>query len=92
MTKDIASMRKKINSIDKKIISLLAKRFQTTRNIGQSKQKIGLPIVDIPREEEMEQLRKHLANKYHIDIHIIESIFQEVIEQSKQDMLQHIYR
>ena len=91
MKKDIASIRETIDSIDKEIISLLATRFQITRDLGEIKQKLGLPIVDIPREEEMEQLRKHLANQYHIDIHIIESIFQKVIEQSKQDMLQHIY-
>jgi chorismate mutase len=65
MKKDqLFDLRRKIDSIDKKILRLLEKRVEIAKKIIKTKIKRGLEITDRKREKEIiENLKKATKNK-----------------------------
>ena len=51
--KPLNRYRRKINVIDRRIMKLFIKRYETVENIGKIKKKEGLPVVDDKREQEI---------------------------------------
>lgn len=70
--------RKKIDKLDKKIMSSLNKRFTLSNEIGILKNTVNLPVVDEIREKEI--LDK--VNNYE-NASFIEPIYQKIFDQSK---------
>jgi chorismate mutase/prephenate dehydratase len=62
--KDLASLRRVIDYIDKEIINLFEKRMETVIKIAQYKEQNGLPILNESREKEViEKNISYLKNK-----------------------------
>lgn len=76
--------RKKIDVIDEKIIRLLKERTDLVKEIGHEKEKESLPIVDLEREKEVLEKIKAVAKEKNIDEEIVEKIFKDIIEYSKE--------
>lgn len=53
MDKELLELRKKIDKIDDEIFSLLEKRYEVVREVGEYKKKKNLPIVSPDREKEI---------------------------------------
>ena len=49
----ILQLRKQIDDIDEKIISLLKERMKVSIQVGRLKEKLAIPIEDKNREEEI---------------------------------------
>ena len=60
---DIKELRKKIDNIDEKIVSLLRERMETSAKVGQYKKENKLPIYDPSRESELFDRVASLAGK-----------------------------
>ncbi len=48
----LPTLRTKLDAIDGQHITLLAKRFELTRQVGEYKAKHNLPAIDLEREAE----------------------------------------
>ena len=53
MDKRILKLRRKIDSIDEEIIQLLKKRMQISKDVGDLKEVLHMPVEDKLREEEI---------------------------------------
>lgn len=75
---DLTHLRKKIDALDTKIISLLNERAAITLSIGQEKIKNGQPIYSPDREKDVLKRLKAL-NKGPIQNEAIEAIYREIM-------------
>ncbi|MBP7652348.1 prephenate dehydratase [Candidatus Dependentiae bacterium] len=78
---DISELRKNINVIDKKIISLLDQRLSYAEKIGKIKKKLNLPVFDPARENEILNSIKSL-NKGFPEV-FLENIYSNVMAASR---------
>lgn len=74
----IISLRDQIDEIDDQIMTLLDKRFQLSKEIGNRKQLINVTVLDSNREQDI--LIK--TTKYN-HFPQIESIYHTILEESK---------
>jgi len=81
---DLQDIRSEIDEIDRHILELLAKRFACSEKIAAQKIKQGLPVYDGAREEMLFENIKNSAKSKGIPTNIAESIFQEIVHQSRR--------
>ena len=77
--KQILKWRKEINYIDNEIFSLLKKRFQISRKIGNYKKRKNLKILDIKREND---LIKKAVRKSKLPKNFINSLYNLIFNES----------
>tara|TARA_Y100000310_G_scaffold225672_1_gene227714 strand:+ start:12525 stop:12773 length:249 start_codon:yes stop_codon:yes gene_type:complete len=81
MDKKIPLLRKKIDKLDKKIISTLEKRFKIVDKIRALKKKEEISIITPQREKEV---KKKLKTQNKINPKIIDNIYKEIFAYSKR--------
>ena len=62
MDKRILELRKQIDDIDEEIITLLKKRMRISRNVGELKERLDIPVEDASRENEIIELLSKFKN------------------------------
>lgn len=77
------NIRTKIDSIDDKLISLLAKRFSLVQRVGLIKNINNQAIEDKIREKEILKRVTKQAQKLNIPKEFITRLFQNIISESK---------
>lgn len=91
--KELEKLRKEIDCLDEKMLSLLAKRFRVTRKIGLLKKESSLEPQDNQREIEIIQKMTHLGQKLEIEPIFVQKffflIFQQVIEEHRKIRSNH---
>jgi len=82
---NLEELRKQIDDVDARIISLIGERVRIAEEIGRSKRARGRLIEDREREKKVLENIKHLAQKQNIDIawKDLESIYQRIIAACK---------
>lgn len=83
----VEHLRKKINSIDIKIVTLIAKRQSYMPAIGKYKKENNLAILQPKRENDILILRKKLARKLGLEPVLVEKIFRLIFANSRN--IQH---
>lgn len=83
MDKRILKLRRKIDSIDEEIIQLLKKRMQISKDVGDLKEVLHMPVEDKLREEEIIDRLTKQAGKNLSEEQLIR-IFTAVFKSSKQ--------
>ena len=76
---NIATLRKKIDSVDEKIIFLLKERMELCKNIGAIKVKNGLAVKDHRREDEVYLHVMAKALEAGLDPQKVEAIFKGIV-------------
>ena len=84
MEAKLRSLRKKIDKLDSKILRLLSKRMNVTKQIGSVKAEMGFRGTDRIRESEMKKMRSEFAKIYKLDRKFTEEVFDLVIKESKR--------
>jgi chorismate mutase/prephenate dehydratase len=79
MRKDLRSLRKSIEEIDRKLVSLLKKRVELAEEIGKLKRAEGKPIVHLEREREVLSKVKSEAELLKLSLPDVEAIFREIV-------------
>ncbi len=77
----LKSYRKKIDSIDKDIVRLLANRFELAKQIGSYKKKNKISLIDKKRERQVFNNIKNNSDKHK---KFIINIFKNIIDYSKK--------
>lgn len=75
------SLRGEIDSIDREILYLLKKRFEISKQIGEIKKKLNLPLTNIDREN---KLIENLSNFKYLTEDEIKRIWSVIFEISKE--------
>lgn len=76
---NIVTLRKKIDTVDEKIVLLLKERMDLCKNIGAIKAKNGLSVKDHRREDEVYLHVMAKALESGLDPQKIEAVFKDII-------------
>ncbi len=79
---NIDEYRKKIDQIDDAILSLLKKRFDIVKKIGEHKKARHILMHDKKREEHILTNIKQKAEQKSIDLDLINTIWQAIFKKS----------
>lgn len=79
----IEELRKDIDKLDNQIIELIRKRFALVSKVADYKKKNDIPVEDSEREKKLLESKKELAAELGIDSNLIEKIFNELLEESR---------
>jgi len=77
----LKDLRKRIDHIDEKILSLLAARYAVARQIGELKQG---KITDSKREEEILKYLSDRSPSLDVDKQAVDDIWQAIFKHSKR--------
>ena len=76
--------RVKLNTIDSRIIQLIAERFQICLAIGRQKAREGLAVYDPRREEEVFRTRQVWGEEHGLSHKFIRILFKVLLSESKR--------
>lgn len=76
---EIQQLRKRIDEVDEQILLLLSKRVEICRSIGAVKRKHGLPVKDLPRENDVYTGVRKKAEELGLDAAWVERIYQQIV-------------
>ena len=79
--KELTDIRKELDGIDGRLLSLLIDRQELVEQVIAYKNKHGLPIRDLAREEEILNNKINLAQDK-LDPDFVKDIFRRIIEES----------
>ncbi len=82
MIKNLNSLRKQIDQVDKQLIELLAKRNTIVKKVGSTKQTLGLQPLDVSRWQEVLSTRMLWGKEIGLDPNFIKEIMEVVHQQS----------
>jgi chorismate mutase len=80
--KKLSQMRKQIDSLDKGIVRILAKRFAVVRKISKLKKELALPILQKKRKSEIRKTRLQQGARLGLRAPFIEKIFNSIQAES----------
>lgn len=78
----LESLRKQIDQIDNKIITLFGKRFSLVKEIGKYKKNNNIPVKNKKREGDKLQKLLKLGNTKNISESFIETVWKNVFLES----------
>ncbi|MEO0190438.1 MAG: prephenate dehydrogenase/arogenate dehydrogenase family protein [candidate division WOR-3 bacterium] len=81
--KKITCLRNKVKKIDCKIIKLVQRRFDITRNIGKEKKKLGIPLQDWSVERDVIDNALDMAKRVGLNYDLVKTLITKIIEQSR---------
>jgi chorismate mutase len=80
----VEKLRKEVDAVDRRLVSLLAERFNITKEIISLKKENGLPAKDESREGEIVKKASELAEKSGISSKFMADIFKIILRESKR--------
>lgn len=80
----LSQIRKKLDSIDIKLVKLIAERQSFMVEVGKYKRENKIPYHQPEREKQILKLKKRLANELGINQNLIEKIFILFFEDAKR--------
>lgn len=78
----LKELRSKIDTLDRELLQLFAKRLSLVKKVGEIKHQYGLPIYVPEREAEMLQARRLEAEKLGVPPDLIEDILRRLMRES----------
>jgi chorismate mutase-like protein len=91
MAAPLRELRDEIDTIDRKIVELLAQRLRLVLRVGEYKRANGLPIYDAERERDL-LARVANAAPSPLEPAMAQRIFQCVIQESRELEKRHVGR
>ncbi len=80
---DMAAWRDRIDELDAEILRMLGERARCAIEIGRIKRRLGLPIYDPKREEEIIRMMLQ-QNRGPIDAEGVRRLFERIIDESRR--------
>ena len=82
---DLKNLRDKIDVIDEQIVTLLAARFDITRQVGKLKAQQNLPVESRGREALQFEQFSRLALAVGISENLIQNLYHLIIDEVKRE-------
>jgi chorismate mutase len=80
----INQLRDEVDILDNQIIYLISKRMKIVKEIAHEKKKIGYPLIDEKREEQMRKNWLCKAQFFKMEYKPIQIILREILQMSKK--------
>ena len=79
---DLAECRKRIDAVDVKLLEMLNERTRIVEEIGQIKQRLGLPIYEPKREDDV---FRNVLNHNHgpLPAEAVKRLFERIIDEMR---------
>lgn len=81
---DLPELRRRVGELDKQILKLVADRLETTKAIGEIKQKQGLPIRDFRVEVQVLKRARERAREVGLDENVAEELAELLMKTAVQ--------
>lgn len=81
--KALRKERRRIETIDRRIIRLLSRRVSIAKKLGRLKKKKGLKICDRGREKEVIKHAKRMTKDTGLDEKFVEMLFKDIIKYTR---------
>jgi chorismate mutase len=76
---EIKQLRKRIDEVDEQLLQSLSERAEICRSIGLVKEKHGIPIQDVPRENDIYAHIREKAAELDLDPFHVEAIYRQIV-------------
>ncbi len=83
----LEELRERIDRIDDQLMELLAKRMRVSREIGEYKERHGMPVVQKERYEALMKQRVEMAERMGLDAAFIRNVLAVIHEESVRQQL-----
>jgi chorismate mutase len=80
---ELDAARKAMDSVDRRLVSLIAERAGIAREIGRVKRGLGLTTLDPAREAAVVRRAGELARESELDTEVVRTIFWQLISLSR---------
>ena len=80
----LTSLRKEIDQLDSQLVEILAQRAQITRQVGEYKSQVGMPIYAPDREAELIAKRQKEAESHGVPPALVEDLLRRIMRDSYQ--------
>ena len=80
----LEDFRSIIDDIDSKLLSLLAKRQEMIKQVGEFKLEQNIPVLDKAREDYLHKYHQKLSVKYNLSFDFIQDLFAMIMEHSRK--------
>ncbi len=84
----LLQLRDEIETVDRSLIALIAKRVEAARAVGRAKREAGLPILDPAREAAVVRRAVELAREQSLEEEDVREIFWHIIGLSRRAQLE----
>ena len=84
MNARLHGIRSEIEGIDRELVTLIARRVDLARRVGEAKREEGLPTLDPSREAEVVSRAGQMARDAGLDEEIVRTIFWHLVETSRR--------
>ena len=78
----LQNFRRRIDSIDEKIIRLISERLEICKEVAEFKSENDIPMMQPERVKEVLRKRKELADELQINPLLIENIYKLIVEEA----------
>ena len=82
---DLTALRREIDELDQKILALLARRFQCSKEVAELKKQAHRPVFDGERERELFAKIEAAAKQLGLSVRAARAVFEEVVHQSRRE-------
>lgn len=79
----LAALREEIAALDDALIDILARRAALAAEIGEIKQRLGLPVMDPAREAEVVRRAAAAARDRGVDPELVRAVLWRVIDHAR---------
>ncbi|PSP91948.1 chorismate mutase [Halobacteriales archaeon QH_8_68_33] len=79
----LEELREEIESIDREIVELIARRTYVAETIADVKDEQGLPTTDEQQEQEVMNRAGENAERFDVDSNLVKAIFRLLVELNK---------
>ena len=79
----LAALREEIAALDDALIDILARRAALAAEIGEIKQRLGLPVMDPAREAEVVRRAAAAARNRGVDPELVRAVLWRVIDHAR---------
>lgn len=89
MEDELKELRREIDRLNKELLKILSSRAEIVKKIGRIKQKKGMPLVDVKREDEiLEKIKSQNKGPYSSEqiAEIFQEIFRQSVDLQKEDL------
>ena len=82
---ELLAAREQIDAIDRELVALLGKRFESTHQVGLLKASQALAPVDVTREAEKLAELSALCEKYNLNPALVTELFSKIMAEVVQN-------
>jgi chorismate mutase len=83
-TARLDELRTGIAAVDDQLVALLARRLALAKEIGEVKERLGLPVMDPAREAEVVRRAAAGAREKGVDPELVRAVLWRIIDHARQ--------